>query len=280
MKLTYHQRKFKVPILEVCLLIAGCIYLLPVYVALLSTFKSKSEIIQNPLAFPTTLYWQNILDVFKFTDLLNAFWKSGMMCVAVICTVLVVSPMAAYRVIRTWEGRGKWVYAFFVAGMAIPFLVYMIPLLRELRFLGLNQSYPGLFLTYMGRFIPFSLFIYCGFVKSVPLELEQAAAIDGCGPLRTYWNIVFPLLQPCHVTIIVFYALFTWNDFAIAYMVMGVSKANLVFTEVYKLLSGSWYTDWNVVFAGIVVASLPITLVYLILQRQLIKGLTAGAVKG
>jgi raffinose/stachyose/melibiose transport system permease protein len=116
-------------------------------------------------------------------------------------------------------------------------------------------------------------------MRTIPSELEEAAMIDGCTPFGIYWRIVFPLLTPVTVTIVIFWGLFTWNDFTHAYILMGTSKGELAFVQLWRFLSDAYVKNWNYIFAGIVVLSMPITVLYLAMQRRFISGLTAGSIK-
>ena len=122
------------------------------------------------------------------------------------------------------------------------------------------------------------IFIYSGFMATIPKEIEEAAAIDGCGPIGTFWRIVFPLLAPCTVTVVIFWGLWIWNDFMQAFIIMG-PRSQLVFVQLWRFLSDKYVKNWNHIFAGVVVLSLPVTIFYLAMQRRFVKGLTAGAIK-
>jgi raffinose/stachyose/melibiose transport system permease protein len=144
--------------------------------------------------------------------------------------------------------------------------------------LHIQFTYLALLLHYVSWGLPLCIFIYSGFISTVPKELEEAAAIDGCGPVTTFWRIIFPLLRPCTLTIIIFWGLWIWNDFMQAFIVMG-PKSQLVFVQLWRFMSDKYVKNWNHIFAGVIVLSLPVTILYLTMQRRFVKGLTAGAIK-
>jgi len=166
---------------------------------------------------------------------------------------------------------------FFLAGLTIPFQIIMIPLLKEFRFLGLHTTYLALWLHYVSWGLPLCIFIYSAFMTTIPKELEEAAAIDGCGPLATFWRIVFPLLKPCTVSIVIFWGLWIWNDFMQAFIIMGNNKGQLVFVQLHRFFTDQYVKDWGRLFAAAVVLAAPVTILYVAMQRHFVKGLTAGS---
>jgi raffinose/stachyose/melibiose transport system permease protein len=192
--------------------------------------------------------------------------------------LVVIAPMAAYSLMRRQMRTAKFLRLFLLAGLIIPFQVIMIPLLQEFKFLGIQSTYFALWLTHIAGGIPLAVFIYSGFMSTIPKELEEAAAMDGCSPLRIFWKIVYPLLMPCTITIVIFWGLWIWNDFMAAFILVG-PKAQLVFVQLWHMINDQYMKRWDYVFAGVTLLSVPVTILYVIMQRHFIKGLTAGAVK-
>jgi raffinose/stachyose/melibiose transport system permease protein len=145
--------------------------------------------------------------------------------------------------------------------------------------LNIEYTYLALFLCYVACGLPLCIFIYSAFLSTIPTELEEAAAIDGCGPVATFWRMIFPLLAPCTVTIVIFWGLWTWNDFMQAFVIMGTTKGQLAFVQLWRFLSDKYVKNWNYIFAGMVVLSMPVTVLFLTMQRRLVKGLTAGSLR-
>ncbi len=272
-------RKRRFPLLEGVLLLAGVIYVSPCLLALVNSFKTLPEIVRSPLALPRTLRFDNYEYVLTGIELLRAMRNSFLMCAAVIGCLITLAPMAAYSLTRRSMKTAPALRVLFLAGLTIPFQVILIPLLMEFRLLGIQNTYVALLLHYVSGGLPLCIFLYSGFMQTIPRELEEAAAIDGCRPFLTFWRIVFPLLTPCTVTIVIFWGLWIWNDFVQAFIIMGPSRGQLAFVQLWRFLSDKYVKNWNHIFAGVIVLSLPVTAVYLIMQRRLIRGIAAGAIK-
>jgi raffinose/stachyose/melibiose transport system permease protein len=272
-----HRRKKRLPILEALLLVAGLAVVAPCALALVNSLKTLPEIIRSPLALPTRLNLDNYAYIFTGIDLAGSMVNSLLMCAAVIAAQIVFGSMAAYSIMRRRMRGARFLRVFFLAGLTIPFQIIMIPLLKEFRFLGITTTYFALWVHYVSWGLPLCIFIYSAFMATIPRDLEEAAAIDGCGPLATFWRIVFPLLAPCTVSIVIFWGLWIWNDFMQAFIIMGANKGHLVFVQLYRFLSDQYVKNWNYIFAGVVVLSAPVTLLYVAMQRRFIKGLTAGS---
>jgi len=278
--MTAHRRKRpRIPYIEILLLALGLMFVSPCFIALLNSFKTLREIVLSPLAFPSALAWENYTYLFTGVKLAKPMLNSLIMCVAVIVSLITTAPMAAYSLMRRDMTTGRFLRVAFLAGLTIPFQIIMVPLLQEFRMLHIQFTYLALLIHYVSWGLPLCIFIYSGFMSTIPKELEESAAIDGCGPVATFWRIIFPLLLPCTITVIIFWGLWIWNDFMQAFIIMGTVKGQLVFVQLWRFLSDKYVKNWNYIFAGVVVLSAPVTLLYLLMQRRFIKGLTAGAIK-
>jgi raffinose/stachyose/melibiose transport system permease protein len=266
-------------VLEVLLLAAGVIFVSPCFLAVLNSFKTLREIVLSPLAPPTSLTLENYAYLFTGVKLARPMLNSLLMCAAVIASLITTAPMAAFSLIRRKMATGRFLRVFFLAGLTIPFQIIMVPLLQQFRMLNIQFTYFALLIHYVSWGLPLCIFIYSGFMSTIPKELEESAAIDGCGPVATFWRIILPLLMPCTITVIIFWGLWIWNDFMQAFIIMGTSKGQLVFVQLWRFLSDKYVKNWNYIFAGVVVLSMPVTVLYLLMQRRFIKGLTAGAIK-
>lgn len=272
------MKKRSLPLLEIVMLTAGILFISPCLLAVLNAFKTLPEIIQSPLAVPKHPTLDNFIYLFTGVKLARPMANSFMMCIAVILSLIATAPMAAFSMVRRPMATGKFLQLFFLAGLTIPFQIIMVPLLQQFRMMGIQFTYFALLIHYVSWGLPLCIFIYSGFMSSIPKELEEAAAIDGCGPVSTFWRIVFPLLTPCTVTVVIFWGLWIWNDFMQAFIIMG-PRSQLVFVQLWRFMSDKYVKNWNHIFAGVVVLSLPVTILYLSMQRRFIKGLTAGAIK-
>ncbi|MEI6809804.1 MAG: carbohydrate ABC transporter permease [bacterium] len=267
------------PTFEIVMLLAGLVFVSPVVLALMNAFKTNREITMNPLALPQELNLENFRYIFTGMAMGRPMLNSFLMCVAVIVSLIVFGAMAAYSITRRKMTMGRFLRLFLLAGLVIPFQIIMVPLMKEFRFLGIQFTYLALYLHYISWGLPLCIFIYSAFMSTIPGELEEAAAIDGCGQMGTFWRIVFPLLTPCNVTIVIFWGLWIWNDFMQAFIVMGPDRGQLVFVQLWRFLNDQYVKNWSYIFAGVVVLSLPVTVLYLAMQRRFVKGLTAGAIK-
>ncbi len=272
------RRKWRIPWFEMFMLGAGLVFVSPCFLALLNAFKTLTQIVQSPLALPKPPTIESFVYLFSEMNFGAPMVNSLLMCFAVILCLIAAAPMAAYSMVRRRMATGKFLRIFFLAGLTIPFQIIMIPLLKQFRMMGIGYTYFALLIHYVSWGLPLCIFIYSGFVSTVPKELEESAAIDGCGPVRTFWSIIFPLLAPCTVTVVIFWGLWIWNDFMQAFIIVG-PDAKLVFVQLYTFLTDKYVKNWSQIFAGVVVLSLPVTILYLAMQRRFIKGLTAGAIK-
>lgn len=271
--------RMRLPLFELLLLVAGLLFVAPVVLILLNSFKTLAEINAAPLALPKAPTLEAYGAIFTQVKLARPMLHSLLMAGAVIVALITLAPMAAYGLSRRPVRGATWLRGIFLAGLVVPFQVVMVPLLMQLNWMGLNQSYVGLFLVYVAFGLPLAIFIYTGFLSTLPRELEEAAAMDGCAPYSTFWLIVYPLLSPCTVTIVIFWGLWVWNDFLAAFIFMGSTRGELAFVQLQRFLSDKYVKNWDTIFAGAVVLTLPVTILYLTMQRRLVKGLTSGAVK-
>lgn len=277
--MAHSRKRRRFPYLEILLLAVGLLFVSPCFIALLNSFKTLREIVLSPLGAPERLAFENYTYLFTGVKLAKPMANSFLMCIAVIVSLITTAPMAAYSLMRRRMATGRFLRVAFLAGLTIPFQIIMVPLLQEFRMLHIQFSYLALLIHYVSWGLPLCIFIYSGFMSTIPKELEESAAIDGCGPVSTFWRIIFPLLMPCTVTVIIFWGLWIWNDFMQAFIIMGTSKGQLVFVQLWRFLSDKYVKNWNYIFAGVVVLSAPVTILYLLMQRRFIKGLTAGAIK-
>ena len=261
------------------MLLLALLYVSPCVFALINSFKTLREIVHSPVALPERLIWENYAYIFTSVKLAWPMLNSLLMCLAVVTTLIVVASSAAYVIARQRTATARVLRVLFIAGLAVPFQILMLPLMREFHFLGIASTYFALWLHYVSYGLPLCVFIYSGFMGSVPRELEEAAMIDGCNPVATFWRIVFPLLTPCTATIVIFWGLFIWNDFPQAFVLMGTNKGQLVFVQLWRFLADKYVKNWNYIFAGAVVLSLPLTILYLTMQRRFVRGLMSGSIK-
>ncbi|CAN7264494.1 carbohydrate ABC transporter permease [Paenibacillus sp. LjRoot153] len=250
---------------------------IPLILVVLGSLKNPAEAAKLDLSLPGQWIWTNYKTVFIEGRLLNGLKNSVLITFSTVILTIFAGSMAAYFLSRR---QGKWVqylFLLFFSGLIAP--PSMIPTIKLLKFLHISGEYIGLILFLTTLMLPFTIFIMSGFVKNLPRELDEAATIDGAGSFKMFSRVIFPLLTPSIATTSVFVAIFTWNDFMnTLYIISDTSMWTLPFT-VYNFVSQKG-TEWQLVFADLLAVMLPMLVVYLFLQRYIIEGMTAGAVKG
>lgn len=268
-------RIFKIAVLWLITLIT----LFPFYIAILYAFKTPEEIADNPISFPSGLNLQNFIDAVKLPDYVSGFFNSLICAVIVVLLVVLTTSMSAYKIVRKNNKFYNFFYYLFQFSILLPFQVIMFPLYRQLKVLNMLNQIPTLMIVQTGILIGFYSFLYAGFVKTVPVELEEAARIDGCSKYGTFFKIVFPLLKPITMTIVVLVALASWNDFIVPMVFMQQEQVRtLPLIQFY--LFGQYAQYVNVAFASVILSMIPVLVLYFLLQKFIVSGITAGAVKG
>ncbi|MEA5015990.1 MAG: carbohydrate ABC transporter permease [Candidatus Limiplasma sp.] len=260
--------------LAVLLAVVG---LFPVLVAVLNSFKTKGEILASALSFPMQPTLENYRVVIQQSNFLRAFANSAWVTGGGLLLNLGVSLLAGYALAR-WRSRvAGWLTLLFLSSMFVPFHTIMIALLSTAKSLGLTGSLGGLILVYAALQCPIPIFLIRGFVLSLPLEMEEAAVIDGCGLGRLFAQVVVPMLRPVCATIAVLNALWIWNDFLLPYLMLG-KPLTIPLSQMY--FYGQYNQQWHLIMAGFVVSTIPVVVFFFAMQRHIVGGITAGAVKG
>jgi raffinose/stachyose/melibiose transport system permease protein len=254
-------------------------YLYPLFLVLINSFKTFSEITSNVLALPTRLVFENFTNAFRIMNYPQYFLNTLVATVVGVCGVVLVSSLAGYRLSRTKTRYSFVLFMILIAPMMIPFHSFMISLVKVAKELHLIGSPLGLGVLYWGLGASLALFMYHGAVKSVPQELDDCAMMDGASPLRAFFQIIFPLLQPVTVSVVVINTMWMWNDFLLPLLVLSGSKKSLTLQLAAYNFFGLYKIDWNYAMAGVLLTILPAIIFYLSLQRYIIKGMVAGAVK-
>lgn len=259
--------------------ILASMFLAPVFFAIISAFKSNGEILKNPMSLPASLYLKNFRDLFAQSDFVTAIVHSVILTVVSEILIVSIVPMAAYAMERRKTRVTKMIYTYFLAGMMIPFHLYMFPLFKEMKMLGIFGTLAGPIVCYISGSVAFGSLLYCSFLNGVPLEIEEAAEIDGCSPFQTFWKVTFPLLGPCTASMVVLNGLGIWNDFLMPYLALPSGRAKTITVEVYSFV-GQYSARWDIVFAGTVCSIVPALIIFILLQKYFVKGIMAGAAKG
>ncbi len=268
-------------LLEIILIFFALITFYPVFIMIADSFKTREEMAYNPFGFPmfSGFTLDNIINAISkmkfYEPLLNSAIITGLSTILII----VVASMAAYPIARKKNALYGFIYSFFLSGIIVPYQLAMIPLYKEVRVLGLMNKELGLVLIYGGIFLSFPIFFYSGFIKNVPLELEEAAFIDGCGRYRIFWRIVFPLIKPATAAVIVLNLLGIWNEFTLSFLFLQKTSKLTITVALYSF-RGQYHVHWPHMFAGMLVAVAPIVIMFISAQKFFISGITEGALKG
>ena len=271
-------------LLSVSFAILSVVYLLPIAIVLMNSFKSNASINTATFALPNEQTWMGLQNYIKGMTFGNyPFWKSVLfsLLITVVSTFLILlcTSMAAWYVARVGTLFSKIVYYLCVFSMIVPFQMVMFTLARTSDSLKLNTPWT-IPVVYLGFGAGLAVFMFSGFVKSIPLEIEEAAAIDGCGPIRTFFLVVLPLLKPTLISVGVLEIMWVWNDYLLPYLVLDRTKYMTIPIHIQYLKGSYGSVDMGATMALILLSIIPIIIFYLTCQKYIIKGVAAGAVKG
>jgi ABC-type glycerol-3-phosphate transport system permease component len=253
-----------------------------------SSFKTDEAIFRDAFAFPAldALATENYANAWSGARFGDYFVNSVLVTASSVALILLLGSMAAYALARFHHAAGRAVFWLFLAGLMIPVQRSIVPLFFELRALGLLDSLPGLVLVYTANGLPFAVFILAGFFRGLPRSLYEAAVVDGCGEAGAFWRVMLPLARPGLATVAIFQFIGIWKEYFFAFMLasggdvggagartLPLGLANLAITAQYR-------SDYGMLFAGLVMVTVPILMIYILLQKHLVKGITAGAMKG
>ena len=282
-------------ILQIAASLLFLLYMIPFVLVIINSSKPSLKIIMDPLAFPEnpSQLISNIKSVLQSPNVRypSSFVSSVIITVTSIALLVLSSSMGAWVLVRTKTRLSNVIFMVFVAAMVIPFQVVMFPLLSWFRMVEVNlgmadtsmrllQNYPGIILAYLGFGSSLSIFLFHGFIKSVPLELEEAATIDGCTKPGTFFRIVFPILTPITVTVIILNSIWIWNDYLLPLLVLGSGNRIQTLPLAVASFVGSFVKRWDLILTATMMTMLPVIIVFLMLQKHIIKGMVDGSVKG
>lgn len=264
-------------LLNIVAWLGSLMVILPVLLIVLNSLKGNGETLQMSLALPKTWNFSNFAVVIEKGKLINSFFNSLLYSATATILTVVFGAMAAYVFSRRRSKGFSAVYMYVILGMVIP--VNYVSLMKIMQVLRLNNSSIGIILLYMAIQTPFTVFLIYGFVSKLPVDLDEAAVIDGCGPARLYFNIIFPLLKPAMITAIVLCFLNTWNEFIMPLYFLNSSDRWPMTLAIYNFF-GQFEMNWNLICADVILTCAPVIILYLCCQKYIVGGQTAGAVKG
>ncbi|HNQ97661.1 MAG TPA: carbohydrate ABC transporter permease [Treponemataceae bacterium] len=262
-------------LLTALMCIVAAVFFYPVVYVLINAFKSDALITLDPMGLPRQWYPDNFIRAWQAMEFPRVFMNTFIITVVSLSGIILISALAAYKLART-DTRLSWLlYGYFVLALVIPFQIIMVPIAVLSADLHL-MNIPGIIVMYWGLGCPTAIFMFHGFIKSVPRELEESAAIDGAGQWYIFFAVVFPLLKTIVATVAVIDALWLWNDFLLPLIVIKQGTIQLA----QMIFNGQFLKEYGPMTASLTLSALPIVLFYLALQKYIIKGIAAGAVKG
>ena len=262
--------------------ILGLIYITPILIVLMNSFKKKVYINKEPFTLPTekTLNgFENYITAIEKYDLLSAVGWTVFITVGSVLAILVCTSMCAWYITRVKSKFTQILYLLCVFSMVVPFQMVMFTLSLVADRTRLNTPW-GIIIIYLGFGAGLAVFMFCGFVKSIPLEIEEAAMIDGCNPLRTFFSVVLPIMKPTYISVGILETMWIWNDFLLPYLVLDLNKYKTISIAIQYMKGSYGRVDMGAIMAALIIAVIPVIIFFLSCQKHIIKGVAAGAVKG
>ena len=257
-------------------------YIFPIMLVFINSFKKKAYISRKPFDIPNGKMYvglENYVRGIKQANFLEGAKWSTVITVGSVFLIILRTSMCAWYIVRVKNALTKAIYYLCLFAMIVPFQMEMFTLSKLANSLGLNTPW-GLWIIYLGFGAGLSVFMFTGFVKSIPIEIEEAAMIDGCNPLQTFFGVVLPVLKPTCVTVAILQTMWIWNDYLLPYLVLNLKKYITIPIAVQYLKGGYGSVDMGAMMGVLVLAIIPIIIFYLFCQRYIIEGVVAGAVKG
>lgn len=253
--------------------------LFPLYITISTALKTPAEAASGSLAFPSDPQWGNFSTAIELTNFPRALFSSLVITVAAVSLTILTNSMVAYAIARNMDSRGlfKGLYFYFISALFVPFAIVMLPIAKLTSLLNLDNRL-GLIILYIIFGLSLNIFVYVGYLKSIPKELEEAALMDGASVWRTFWSVIFPLLTPINATVGIITCVWVWNDFMLP-LVMLSDRDTFTLPLVQYVFQSQFTTDYSVAFASYLMALTPLLVVYILAQRWVIGGVTRGAVK-
>lgn len=276
-------------LLEALTALLFLLFLFPFFIVLINAAKASFEITISPMSLPSdwSMIGKNMVAIWTNTTIRypSSFRASTIITVFSLLCITGLSSQAAWVLVRTKTKTSQFIFFIFVAAMVIPFQIVMFPLLSWFRTvhqvigLKLLRTYPGMIIAYVGFGSSLSVFLYHGFIKSIPFELEEAAKIDGCSRMKTFYVIISPILKPIHATVLVLNGIWIWNDYLLPLLVLGKGNRIQTIPLAVANFAGAYVKQWDMILTAILMAMIPIVIFFLTAQRHIIKGMVAGSIK-
>ena len=269
-------------ILTVFFSILAVLWLYPIFLVAMNSLKKKGFITRYPFALPDRRYFfgiENFIKGVQKTNFFAAMGNSVIITVGSVAVIILCTSMCAWYITRVHNKVNSTIYMLCLFSMIVPFQMVMFSLSKLANMMHLSNPI-GIILVYLGFGAGLAVFMFCGFVKSIPLEIEEAAMIDGCTPLQTFFQVVFPIMKPTTITVAILQAMWIWNDYLLPYLVLDLKKYKTIPIVIQYLKGGYGAVDWGTMMAMLVLAIVPIIIFYAACQKYIIEGVVAGDVKG
>jgi raffinose/stachyose/melibiose transport system permease protein len=276
------KRNIKDVFMIMILCVLTVIFLIPMFLVLMNSFKSRLFVSTQPFSFPnaqTFVGFENYINGLTTSGFFMAFLRSVWITVVSVVVIVIFTSMTAWYIIRVNSKFTKSLYYLFVFSMIVPFQMVMYTMTFVVNTIAFNNVF-GIILVYLGFGAGLAVFMFTGFVKSIPVEVEEAATIDGCTPLQTFFMVVFPMLKSITITVAILNVMWIWNDYLLPYLILGESQKTIPVAIQIAMQGAYGATDYGGFMAMLVVAIIPIIIFYISSQKYIIKGVISGAVKG
>ena len=277
------KRKTRRGVASILLAVFSLIYVAPLIIILFNSFKRDTFITIQPFRLPNADTWRGLSNFVKATDmygLLSGVAWTVFITVGSVIAILLLCSMFAWFITRVRRVYSRILYVLCVFSMVIPFQMVMFTLAKTADTLHLNTPW-GIIIVYLGFGAGLAVFLFCGFVKGIPIEIEEAAMIDGCSPLGTFFKVVLPIMQPTYITVGILQTMWIWNDYLLPYLVLDRTRHfDTVSMIIQRMRGGFGVVDMGPIMASLVLAVIPVVICYLCAQKYIIEGVAAGAVKG
>lgn len=273
--------KIFIKIITFCFLILfSLVFVFPFIILIINSFKSNADFLSNPLKLPENIEFNNYINAFEKMNYLNSFKNSLIITIFSVILILIFASMTSHLFVRKNWKINKIIFFIMISSMIIPFQSIMIPLVSiyGANFLDILNNKGTLIFMYLGFGMSLAVFIYHGFIKSIPFELEEAAFIDGCNEIQNFFLIVFPLLIPTTITIAILDILWIWNDFLLPNLILTTPETRTLPLSTFYFFS-TYTVDYNLLLSGLFMTIIPVIIVYIFLQRYIIKGIMQGSIK-
>jgi raffinose/stachyose/melibiose transport system permease protein len=283
------KRKVVNATLTIITILLFLVTIFPFFIVIINSAKASLEIITDPIGLPK--HWPqlfvNIKEIWNRPSIRysSSVFSSIVITIGSLTTISIFSAMAAWVLVRSKTKKSTVIFLIFLSGLIIPFQVVMFPLVAFFRIINevtgirMLRTYYGMIIAYIGFGAPLAVFMFHGFIKSIPLELEEAATIDGCTRPQTFFRIIMPILKPIFVTVIILNAIWIWNDFLLPSLILGVGQDIQTIPLAIRAFAGSFVKKWDLIMTAVLMAALPIIVGFLFAQKHIIKGMVAGSIK-